>query len=441
MGMNINLSSLGNAEVLKKRIFFTLLALIVFRLGSFLPIPGIDPLAMNKISEANASGILGIFDKFTGGALGRMTVFALGVMPYISASIITQLLTSVLPHFESLKKEGAAGKKKLNQYTRYLTVLLATVQGSFIISTLKNMDQSPVINPNFLFTVSGVVTLLAGTLFLMWLGEQITSRGIGNGVSIIIFSGIVANLPRALITTLELGRSGTLSPFLIFSLFLFLMAALYFIVFIERSQRRIQIQYPQRQLNASKMTGSQGTHLPLKINSSGVIPPIFANSLMLIPISIVNFVGNQNFDSPIVSQLMLMLSPQGYLFAALSAVLIIFFSFFYTSIVFNPDETAENLKKGGAIVPGYRPGQNTSAFFDYTLTRLTVVGSLYLVVICVIPDIFIRNFSIPLYLSGTSLLIVVSVGIDIITHIQTHMYAYQYQNLVKKAKKTKGPVR
>lgn len=431
LAANFSLKAFAQADSLKKRILFTLAALIVYRFGTFLPLPGIDAVMMQEIAHHNASGILGILDKFTGGALGRMTIFALGVMPYISASIIVQLMTSVSPRLEAMKKEGEAGKKKLNQYTRYLTVGLAVFQSWGIITGLRAMPNSPVIDPGLLFNISGVVSLTGGTLFLMWLGEQITARGVGNGVSMIIFAGIVANLPRAIASTLELGRTGALSPIFIAAVLLAILMAISFIVFVERAQRRVIIQYPKRQISMHRQSGGESSHLPLKLNSSGVIPPIFASSLLLVPVSIANFLGSSH--EGFLSSFLLYFGPGKPLYVLFYVLLIAFFAFFYTSVVFNPTETAENLKKGGAIVPGYRPGQHTAEFLDYVLTRLTVMGALYLAFICVVPEVLITKFSIPFYLNGTSLLIVVSVGIDTITQIQTHLIAHQYEGLIKKS--------
>lgn len=432
---NFSFKAFSQADSLKKRILFTLAALVVYRFGTFLPLPGIDAIIMQDIAHHNVSGILGILDKFTGGALGRMTIFALGVMPYISSSIIIQLLSSVSPRLEAMKKEGEAGKKKLNQYTRYLTVFLAIFQGWGIITGLKTMPNSPVIDPGILFNLSGIVSLTGGTLFLMWLGEQITSRGIGNGISMIIFAGIVANLPRAIASTLELGRTGALSSFFIAVVLFIILGAIAFIVFIERAQRRVVIQYPKRQVSMNRQAGGESSHLPLKLNSSGVIPPIFASSLLLVPISIANFAGNES--EGVLSSFLLYFGPGKFLYILFYIFLIVFFAFFYTSIVFNPTETAENLKKSGAIVPGFRPGQHTSEFLDYVLTRLTVMGAIYLSIICVLPEILITKFSIPFYLNGTSLLIVVSVGIETITQIQTHLIAHQYEGLIRKTQLVK----
>lgn len=429
---NFDLSAFKKADDLKKRLWFTLLALLVFRFGTYLPLPGIDALIMKAIATKQSTGILGIFDKFSGGALGRMTIFALGIMPYISASIIVQLLTAVSPQLEALKKEGESGRKKINQYTRYGTVFLATIQAWGIAIALEGLPEQPVINPGFLFRFSAVVTLAGGTLFLMWLGEQITQRGIGNGVSLIIFAGIVAGMPHAIASTLELGRQGTLKPILIFGVILMLALALAFIVFMERAQRRIYIQYPKRQVGM-KIYGGQSSHLPMKINTSGVIPPIFASSLLLLPVTIANFGASYSPDS-ILAKIASYIGPGQPLYYAFFIGLIVFFAFFYTAVVFNPTETAENLKKNGAIVPGYPPGVNTAEHLDYVLTRLTVIGAAYLAIICTVPEYFITRHSLPFYLGGTSLLIVVSVSIDTVAQIQAHLLAHQYEGLIRKSR-------
>lgn len=435
LAANFNFKAFSKAEDLKKRLWFTLFALIVYRIGTYLPLPGIDAQLMQQIAHQNSTGVLGIFDKFSGGALGRMTIFALGVMPYISASIIVQLMTSVSPQLEALKKEGDAGRKKINQYTRYGTVLLATVQGWGIAAGLESMPGSPVIDPGLFFRLSAVVTLCGGTLFLMWLGEQITSRGVGNGISLLIFAGIVANIPHALATTLELGRTGALSPILIFAILLLIIGLVAFIIFMERAQRRIFIQYPKRQVG-NRQFGGENSHLPLRINSSGVIPPIFASSLLLLPVTVARFSATD--PEGIMAQVLYYLSPGKPLYMGIFIALIVFFAFFYTAVVFNPVETAENLKKNGAIVPGYRPGQMTSSYLDYVLTRLTVLGAAYLSFICVLPEILITKYAIPFYLGGTSLLIVVSVSIDTVAQIQSHLIAHQYEGLIRKANFLKG---
>ncbi len=435
LASNFSLKTFAKAEDLKKRLWFTLAALIVYRIGTYLPLPGVDAELMRQIAQHNTSGILGIFDKFSGGALGRMTIFALSVMPYISASIIVQLLTSVVPQLESLKKEGESGKRKLNQYTRFGTVLLGTIQGWGIAVGLESMAGSPVIDPGFLFRFSAVVTLVGGTLFLMWLGEQITSRGIGNGISLLIFSGIVAGMPHAIAATLELGRTQAFSALFIFGVFMMLIGAVAFIVFMERAQRRVFIQYPKRQVGA-RVYGGQSSHMPLKLNSSGVIPAIFASSLLLLPLTVANFGAAQG--EGMLSNLLLYMGPGKPLYMLMYVALIVFFAFFYTAVVFNPVETAENLKKSGAIVPGYRPGKNTADYLDYILTRLTVVGALYLAVICALPEVLITRFSLPFYLGGTSLLIVVSVCIDTVSQVQAHLLAHQYEGLIRRTKGKEG---
>lgn len=435
LAANFNFKAFSKAEDLKKRLWFTLFALIVYRIGTYLPMPGIDAQLMQQIATQNSSGILGIFDKFSGGALGRMTIFALGVMPYISASIIIQLMTSVSPQLEALKKEGESGRKKINQYTRYGTVLLATVQGWGIAAGLETMAGSPVIDPGLFFRVSAVITLCGGTLFLMWLGEQITSRGVGNGISLLIFAGIVANLPHAIATTLELGRTGALSPILIFAILLLLIGLVAFIVYMERAQRRIFIQYPKRQVG-NRQFGGENSHLPLRLNSSGVIPPIFASSILLLPVTVARFTAT-NPDG-FMAQVLYYISPGKPIYMAMFIGLIVFFAFFYTAVVFNPVETADNLKKNGAIVPGYRPGKMTSDYLDHVLTRLTVVGAAYLSFICVLPEVLITKYAIPFYLGGTSLLIVVSVSIDTVAQVQSHLIAHQYEGLIRKANFIRG---
>lgn len=436
LAANFSWSTFSKAEDLKKRLWFTLAALVVFRLGAYIPLPGIDAELMRMAAERNASGVLGIFDKFTGGALGNMALFALGVMPYISASIIIQLMTAVVPQLEALKKEGESGRKRLNQYTRYGTVLLAMVQSFGISVGLETMPGSPVIDPGFLFRVSTILTLSGGTLFLMWLGEQITSRGVGNGISLIIFSGIVAGMPSAIARLLELGRTKELPPFMIFMILVILAAALVFIVYMERAQRRIHIQYPKRMVGM-KQTAGDSTHLPLKLNTAGVIPPIFASSLLLLPTTVAGFSAANNPDG-ILATILLYLGHGKPLYVLLYVALIVFFCFFYTAVVFNPTETAENLKKGGAIVPGHRPGANTAEYLDYVLTRLTVIGAFYIAAICALPEILISKYSIPFYLGGTSLLIMVSVAIDTVTQIQSHLLAHQYEGLIRKMRPKRG---
>lgn len=435
LAASMNFSAFNKATELKSRIWFTLLALLIYRAGTYIPVPGIDPVALGEIFKAHSGGILGMFDMFSGGALMRMTIFALGVMPYITASIIVQLLSAIVPAFEALKKEGQAGQTKLNQYSRYLTVLFAVVQSYALAVGLETMTTgsgSAVMVPGLFFRLSTVVTLTGGTVFLMWLGEQITARGIGNGVSMIIYSGIVANLPQAMAQTLELGRTGALSTWFILFVIVLTVAVLAACVFFERAQRRILVNYPKRQVG-NKMYGGEASHMPLRLNTSGVIPPIFASSLLLFPLTLASFTDVQQ-KGGILADIVASISHGQPLFMVLYAALIIFFSFFYTAVVFNPVETAENLRKYGGFVPGIRPGTNTSDYFDYVLTRLTVVGSLYLVVVCLLPEFLMSTKAVPFYLGGTSLLIVVSVTIDTISRIQSHLIAHQYEGLIKKNK-------
>ena len=433
LAANLNFGAFAKATELKKRLWFTLAALIVYRLGTHIPLPGIDARVLAEVFKSNAGGILGMFDMFAGGALRRMTIFALNIMPYISASIIMQLLSAVSPTLEQLKKEGESGRKKINQYTRYGTVLLAAVQAYGISVGLESMSTgagSAVVAPGLAFRFTTVITLTGGTIFLMWLGEQITARGVGNGISLIIFSGIVANLPIGLVNTLRLGRSGALSSFFIILLLVMAVAVVTFIVFMERAQRRIIIQYPKRQAG-NKHTGGESSHLPLKLNSSGVIPPIFASSLLLLPATVAGFGGAaQGWVGSVTAYL-----GHGrplYMLAYVS--LIVFFSFFYTAIVVNPNDTADNLKRHGGFVPGIRPGKNTAEYLDHVLTRLTVIGSAYLASVCILPEILISRYSVPFYFGGTSLLIVVSVTMDTVAQIHSHLLAHQYEGLVKKAK-------
>ena len=434
LAANINFGAFAKATELKKRLWFTLAVLVVYRIGSYIPIPGIDPAVLADIFRQQQGGILGMFDMFAGGALGRMTVFALNIMPYISAAIIMQLLTSVSPRLEALKKEGPSGMRKINQYTRYGTVVLAAVQAYGIAVGLEGMTSSQgaaVHDPGMFFRLVTVITLVGGTMFLMWLGEQITARGVGNGISLIIFAGIVANLPSAMVQTLELGRTGALSAVLIVVIIVMVIAVIGFIVFMERAQRRIIVQYPKRQVG-NKMYGGESSHLPLKINTSGVIPPIFASSLLLMPTTVASFSAGQGPE-----WLTLITATLGHgqpLYMVLYAALIIFFSFFYTAVVFNPNDTAENLKKYGGFIPGIRPGKNTADYLDYILTRLTVVGAAYLVAISLLPEFLITKFSVPFYFGGTSLLIVVTVTMDTVAQIQSHLLAHQYEGLIKKSK-------
>ena len=432
MAAGAGFGALAKANELKKRLWFTVGALIIYRLGTYLPLPGIDPGALADIFSQQSNGILGMFDMFSGGALSRMTIFALNIMPYITASIIMQLMTAIVPSLEALKKDGEAGRKMINQYTRYLTVLLATVQGYGIAVGLESAS-GVVDDPGLFFRVTTVVTLVGGTLFLMWLGEQITSRGVGNGISLIIFAGIVANLPTALAGTLELGRTGALSSLLIVLLFVMAAAVIAFIVFIERSVRKILVQYPKRQ-HGNKVFGGDQSFLPLKINVPGVIPPIFASSLLLMPVSIINLTGGQAGGADWLVALNAMLGRGQPLYLLIYVSMIVFFAFFYTAIVFNPEDTAENLRKYGGYIPGIRPGKSTADYLDFVLTRLTVLGAAYLAAICILPELLISKYSVPFYFGGTSLLIVVTVALDTVGQIQSHLLAHQYEGLVKKSR-------
>ena len=433
LAANLNLGVLSKATELKRRIWFTLGALIVFRIGTYIPVPGVDASVMGEMLRQHGGGILGMFDMFTGGALGRMTVFALNIMPYISASIIVQLMSAAMPSLEALKKEGESGRKKLNQYTRYLTVLIAMFQSYGIAVGLESMRGSfgaAVIDPGWFFRLSCMITLVGGTMFLMWVGEQITVRGVGNGTSLIIMAGIVANLPNALANLLEMGRTGALSTFFILAFIVIAIAVVAFIVFMERAQRRIVIQYPKRQVG-TRMFGGDSTHMPLKLNTSGVIPPIFASSILLIPATISGFSAGQGGWLAEIGGYLAHGQP---LYMATYAAMIIFFSYFYTAVVFNPQETADNLKKYGGFIPGIRPGTNTAEYFDYVLTRLTTVGALYLAAVCLLPEFLISHYGVPFYFGGTSLLIIVSVTMDTVTQIQSHLLAHQYEGLIRKAR-------
>jgi preprotein translocase subunit SecY len=430
LAANINFGAIAKATELKKRIWFTLGALIVYRLGTYIPLPGIDPEALRQSFQNASGGVLGLFNMFSGGAIERMAILALNIMPYISASIIVQLLTSVVPSLEALKKEGESGRKVINQYTRYLTVVLALFQSWGIAVGLQGSG-SIVQDPGMFFVMSTVITLTGGTLFLMWLGEQITSRGIGNGSSLIIFAGIVANLPSAIAGTLELGRQGAISTIVILGVIVMAIAVVYFIVYMERAQRRLLINYPKRQVG-NRMYEGQTSFLPLKLNTSGVIPPIFASSLLLLPTTVASFSADQG--TGLLSTLAAYLGHGRPAYMLLYAGLIIFFAFFYTAIVFNPAETADNLKKHGGFIPGIRPGERTAEYIDHVLSRITVVGAAYLTVICLIPEMLVSYASLPFYFGGTSLLIVVSVTMDTVAQIHGHLLAHQYEGLVKKAK-------
>ncbi|HEX2429880.1 MAG TPA: preprotein translocase subunit SecY [Aestuariivirgaceae bacterium] len=436
LAANINFSAFAKAEDLKKRIWFTLGALIVYRLGTYIPVPGVDPVELARLVQQNSTGILGWINGLAGGALGRMAIFALNIMPYISASIIIQLMTTVSPHLEQLKKEGEQGRKKMNQYTRYGTVLLAALQAYGIAVGLEGQG-GVVLDPGWFFRISTVITLTGGTVFLMWLGEQITSRGIGNGISLIIFAGIVAGLPSAIGQTLELGRTGQMSTFVILGIIAMALVVIAFIVFMERALRKIPVQYPKRQVG-DRMMQSDRSHLPLKLNTSGVIPPIFASSLLLLPITVANFSQGQGPEW--LNYITALLGHGQPLFMMLYVGLIIFFAFFYTAIMLNPKETADNLKKYGGFIPGIRPGERTAEYIDYVLTRITMIGALYLSAVCMLPELLTYYARMPFYFGGTSLLIVVSVTMDTVTQIQGHLLAQQYEGLVKKAK-LRGPKR
>lgn len=430
LAANLNFPALAQAEELKKRLWFTLGALLVYRFGTYIPLPGIDPSAWDQIFRSQAGGILGMFNMFSGGGIHRMAIFALNIMPYISASIIIQLMTTVSPTLEALKKEGERGRKIMNQYTRYLTVVLAAFQAYGIAIGLEGAG-AVLTDPGWFFRLSTAITLTGGTLFLVWLGEQITARGIGNGTSLIIMSGIIAELPSAIAGTLELGRQGALSTGLILALLGMAVGVIAFIVFMERAQRRLLIQYPRRQVDNRAFEG-QSSHLPLKLNTSGVIPPIFASSLILLPTTIANF--NAGHGPAWLSAITVQLGHGRPLFMILYIALIIFFAFFYTAIVFNPTETAESLKKHGGFIPGTRPGERTAEYIDYVLTRITVLGAAYLAFVSLVPEVLISYAAVPFYFGGTSLLIVVSVTMDTVAQVQGHLLAHQYGGLIKRAK-------
>ncbi len=430
LASNLNFSAFNKADELKRRLWFTLGALLIYRLGTYIPIPGINPQALADVFQQNQSGILGMFNMFAGGAVGRMAIFALNIMPYISSAIIIQLMTTVSPHLEQLKKEGEQGRKQINQYTRYGTVLLATMQGYGIAVGLEGAG-NVVLDPGWFFRISTVITLVGGTVFLMWLGEQITARGVGNGISLIIFAGIVAELPAALVGTLELGRQGALSTTLIVALLAMSVVVIAFIVFMERAQRRLLVQYPKRQMG-NRMFQGDTSHLPLKLNTAGVIPPIFASSLLLLPITVANFSSGQGPEW--LTSITALLGRGQPLYLILYVSMIVFFAFFYTAIVFNPKDTADNLRKYGGFIPGIRPGERTAEYIDYVLTRITVLGAGYLAVVCILPEFLISYAAVPFYFGGTSLLIVVSVTMDTVAQIQSHLLAHQYEGLIKKSK-------
>jgi preprotein translocase subunit SecY len=435
LAKGLNFGMLAKATELKQRLLFVLGALIVYRLGTYIPIPGIDPQILAQIFAQHQGGVLGVFNMFSGGALSRMTIFALAVMPYISASIIMQLMTVAVPSLAALKKEGEAGRRKINQYTRYGTVVLAMLQAYGIAVGLEGMQMqngaSAVIHPGAFFHFTTVVTLTGGTMFLMWLGEQITQRGIGQGISLIIFAGIIANLPAALASMFELGRKGVMSTSVILMVVAIALALVAFIVFMERAQRRLLVQYPKRQVGNKIMQG-EATHLPMKLNAAGVIPPIFASSILLFPLTIAGF--NAGSGPEWLRVLTSYLAHGQPLYIVLYVAIIVFFCFFYTSVVFNPTDTAENLKKNGGFIAGIRPGKNTADYLDYVMTRLTVAGAAYIALVCTIPEILIAKYAVPFYLGGTSLLIVVNVIIDFVTQVQSHLFAHQYESLIKKAR-------
>ncbi|MFM9890098.1 MAG: preprotein translocase subunit SecY [Rickettsiales bacterium] len=430
----MNFGLLGRATELKSRLLFVLGALIVYRLGTYIPIPGIDPQILQEIFKQHANGVLGVFNMFSGGALSRMTIFALAVTPYISASIIIQLMSVAVPQLATLKKEGEAGRRKINQYTRYGTLVLCLLQAYGIAGGLEGMQaagQSAVINPGLYFRFTTMITLTGGTMFLMWLGEQITQRGIGQGISLIIFTGIIANLPSSFANTLEMGRKGILTTSTILIILSVVLGLIMLIVYIERAQRKILIQYPKRQIGNKIMQG-EATHLPLKLNSAGVIPPIFASSLLLFPLTIAGFNAE---GGPVWLRTVTSYLAHGQpLYIVLFVSIIVFFSFFYTAVVFNPVETADNLRKNGGFIAGIRPGKNTADYLDFVLTRLTVVGAAYLALVCTVPEFLIAQYSVPFYLGGTSLLIVVNVIIDFVGQVQSHLFAHQYEALIKKAR-------
>lgn len=447
---NLNFGAFSKATELKKRLWFTLGALIVYRLGTFIPIPGIDPVIIGDIFTQQSDGILGVFDAFAGGALSRMSIFALNVIPYISAAIIMQLMTAISPSIEQLKKEGESGRKKINQYTRYLTVCLAVIQAyglSVGLESLATSQGAAVENPGYFFRTSTVITIVGGTMFLMWLGEQITARGIGNGISLIIFVGIIAEIPAALAQFFASGRSGAISPAVIVGVIVMVIATIAFVVFMERALRKIAIQYPRRQVGMKVMEG-QNSHLPVKVNPSGVIPAIFASSLLLLPTTISTFSGSQT--GPVMSTILAYFGPGQPLYLAFFTAMIVFFAYFYTfNVSFKPEEVADNLKNQNGFIPGIRPGKKTAEHLEYVVNRVLVLGSGYLAAVCLLPEVLRGQFAIPFYFGGTSVLIVVSVTMDTIQQVQSHLLAHQYESLIQKSqirgkgkgRKKKGPAR
>ncbi len=451
LARNMDFSAFGKATELKQRLLFVIGALIIYRIGSYIPLPGVDASALKSVFDSQQGGLLGMFNMFSGGNLGRMTIFALGIMPYITMSIIMQLLSVMYPALAELKKEGPAGRAKITQYTRYGTVIMASFQALAISSAVQSGMgtgvSAVVIESEFLFRFTTIVSLVGGTMFLMWLGEQVTARGIGNGISLIIFAGIVAELPRAFAATFELGREGQISTFILLAILAMVVATFAFIVFMERAQRRIAVQYPKRQVG-NRLTQGEQSHLPLKLNSANVIPPIFASSLLSFPMTLAQFKPELANADGIMGQTIAMLGPNKPLYIALFVALIVFFCFFYTKHVFNPADTAENLKKNGGFVPGYRPGKNTAEYLLKISTRLTVLGAIYLSLVCTVPTYFFTHYGIPLLLGGTSFVIIVNVVLDTVTQIQSHLFAHQYEGLMqrmslggKKEKKGKGKKR
>lgn len=435
LAKNANWGALSKATELKQRIMFVIGALLVYRLGTYIPVPGVDPLVWNEIFSGQDKGILGMFNMFSGGALSRMTIFALNIMPYISASIIMQLASAMSKNLEELKKDGEVGRMKINQYTRYLTVLLATVQAYGLAVGLQSMqgEMGPaVLNPGLFFIVSTMITIVGGTVFLMWLGEQITSRGVGNGISLIIFAGIVAELPRAIASTLDLTSQGVFSGAQLLMLVVMVVGVIALIVFMERAQRRVVVQYPKRQ-QGNRMSAGETNHIPLKLNTAGVIPPIFASSLLLLPVTVMGFSGLAD-ESDFWADVTRYLQHGQPIYMLLYGGLIAFFCFFYTAIVFNPEENADTLRKYGGFIPGIRPGKHTADYLDFVLTRISVLGAIYLVFICLLPEFLIAKYNMPFYFGGTSLLIVVSVTMDTVAQVHSHMIAHQYEGLIKKTK-------
>ena len=433
---NLNFGAFAKAEELKQRLWFTLGALIIYRVGTYVPLPGIDPRALQEIFQQKSGGMLDMFNMFSGGSLQRMAIFALGIMPYISASIIMQLLTSMHPTLEAMKKEGEIGRKKLNQYTRYFTLVLAVIQAYGLSVGLEHMPGGhagpAVIHPGIFFRITTVITIAGSTIFLMWLGEQVTARGVGNGQSLIIGTGILAGIPRAVTNVLSLGQEGAISLIVILGIIAMVIGVVAFVIFMERAQRRVVVQYPKRMVG-NRMSGGDSSHMPLKLNTSGVMGPIFASALLSLPTAIMGFSGIGK-GSDFMDTVMGYLQFGRPVYMLLFGGLIVFFAFFYTAIQFNPDETAENLRKSGGFVPGIRPGKATGDYLDYILTRITVVGAAYLVFVCLLPQVLITRFNLPFYFGGTSLLIVVSVTMDTVAQIHSHLIAHQYEGLIKKAK-------